>query len=107
VESTSPPGVEAGIAASPTGNAITISAPGAVVSLRGLTLEGGGTGAYNGIAFSSGAKLDIIDCAVRDYQVLRRVRRSRSQEATFRTTIPVSHYPVALAPSTSPLSTLS
>jgi hypothetical protein len=66
---TSPPGVEAGIAASPAGNAITISAPGAAVSLRGLTLEGGATGAYNGIAFSSGAKLDIIDCAVRDYQV--------------------------------------
>ena len=66
---TSPPGIEAGIAASPAGNAITINAPGAVVSLRGLTLEGGGTGAYNGISFSSGAKLDIIDCAVRDYQV--------------------------------------
>jgi len=41
---TSPDGVEAGIVPTAGGNAITINAGGATVVLRGLTLEGSGTG---------------------------------------------------------------
>ena len=63
---TSPNGVEAGIQAAPGGVAITINAPGANVTLRGLTLEGAG-GAYNGIVFTSGASLTVIDCVVQHF----------------------------------------
>jgi hypothetical protein len=67
---TSPPGVEAGIAANAGGNAITINAGSSgVVALHGLTLEGGGTDGNQGISFNSGASLDIIGCVVRDYLV--------------------------------------
>jgi len=66
---TSPAGVEAGIQAAVGGNAITINAPGANVTLRGLTLEGAGV-AYNGIVFNSGASLTVTDCVVENFAVI-------------------------------------
>jgi len=63
---TSPAGVEAGIQALPNGDAISIVAPGANVTLRGLTLEGAGV-AYNGIDFTAGASLTVIDCVVQNF----------------------------------------
>jgi len=63
---TSPPGVEAGIQAAPGGYAIGIVAPGANVSLRGLTLEGAGV-AYNGIVFDAGDSLTVTDCVVQNF----------------------------------------
>jgi hypothetical protein len=60
---TSPPGVEAGIAASPGLDAIDISGSGITVVLRGLTLLGSGTGA-EGINFTAGSRIEIIDCAI-------------------------------------------
>jgi hypothetical protein len=64
---TSPPGIEAGIAANPSSNAVTINAgPNDTVVLSGLTLEGAGSGAY-GIAFNSGLRLEVVDCAIRNY----------------------------------------
>jgi len=63
---TSPNGVEAGIQAAPDGAAITINAPGATVTLRGLTLEGAGV-AYYGIVFNSGASLTVIDCVAQNF----------------------------------------
>jgi hypothetical protein len=64
---TSPNGVEAGIAAPSGDTAVTIQAEtNDVVVLNGLTLEGAGTGMY-GIAFESGAELDVVNCTVRNY----------------------------------------
>ena len=64
---TSPNGVEAGIAPSAGGNAITIAAqPNDVVSLRGLTLEGAATG-RSGIVFDDGGGLEITDCVIRNF----------------------------------------
>ena len=64
---TSPAGIEAGISANPGGNAITVAAaPGDVVTLRGLTLNGAGSGA-NGIVFTSGTRLAVIDCTITNY----------------------------------------
>jgi len=64
-----PGGVEAGISAVSGGTAITINAGSSdTVALRGLTLEGAGVG-QTGIAFSGGARLEIIDCVVRDFTV--------------------------------------
>jgi hypothetical protein len=66
---TNPGGVEAGITTTPDENAITINATAtATVTLRGLTLEGGGVG-NNGIILSStaGGTLNIIDCVVKDF----------------------------------------
>ena len=55
------------IAASGGATAITINAGATdTVSLRGLIVEGIGTG-LNGIAFNSGAALDIQDCVVRNF----------------------------------------
>jgi hypothetical protein len=65
---TSPAGVEAGIAANSGGAAVIINAPNAAVSLHGLTLEGGGTGGLYGIEVFNAAKVDIVDCVIRDYQ---------------------------------------
>jgi len=64
---TSPPGVEAGIAVASGAAGITINGgPNDIVSLRGLTLEGAGSGLY-GIEFNSGEKLEIVDCMIRDF----------------------------------------
>jgi hypothetical protein len=64
---TSPNGVEAGVVAAAGGTAITINATGAVaVILRGLTLEGANSANY-GIVANTAAKIEIIDCVVRDF----------------------------------------
>ena len=62
---TSPNGVEAGIVAAAGGVAVEIDS-GAVVILRGLSLEGASSAAY-GIAMHSGARLEIDNCVVRDF----------------------------------------
>ncbi|HZU89431.1 MAG TPA: hypothetical protein VE993_09255, partial [Stellaceae bacterium] len=50
-----------------TGNAITINAGASdVVTLRGLDIDGLGTGA-NGIVFNSGGSLSVVDCVVRHF----------------------------------------
>jgi hypothetical protein len=59
-------GTGASIQAAPGGNAITINAPGANVTLRGLTLEGAGV-AYNGIVFNSGDSLTVINCEAQNF----------------------------------------
>ena len=58
-------GFEAGIFVPSGGTGIVINA-GAndAVSLRGLTIEGGGTG-YNGIVFNSGQSLTVQNCVIR------------------------------------------
>jgi hypothetical protein len=66
---TNPGGVEAGITTTAGENAITINTTSAIIiTLRGLTLEGGGVGA-NGINLTStaGGTLNIIDCVVKDF----------------------------------------
>jgi hypothetical protein len=64
---TSPNGVEAGIAAAAGDNGITINATSSdTVVLSGLTLEGAASGA-NGISFTGGGKLEVINCAIRNY----------------------------------------
>jgi hypothetical protein len=66
---TNPTGVEAGITAPSGNNAITITAPStASITLRGLTLLGGGAGA-NGIVLNSsaGGSLNIIGCFIKDF----------------------------------------
>src|SRR5579885_3320200 len=51
------------------GNAITINAgPNDVVTLRGVTIDGLGTGSY-GILFNSGAGLTVVDCVARHFTV--------------------------------------
>jgi hypothetical protein len=61
---TSPSGVEAGIAAPSGGTAVTISAGASgEVALRGLTIEGGGTG-QTGISLLGAKKLVIENCIV-------------------------------------------
>jgi Right handed beta helix region len=62
---TSPNGVEAGIVAAAGGVAAEIDS-GAVVILRGLTLEGASSATY-GIVMHSGARLEIDNCVVRDF----------------------------------------
>jgi hypothetical protein len=62
-----PGGFEAAISVSGGQNGITISAPStANVTLRGLTLTGGGT-ALNGIVANSAASVNIIGCIVKDF----------------------------------------
>ena len=64
---TSPNGVEAGIAAAPGGNAITINAnDNDQIFLHGLTLNGSLTG-LNGIAFNSGTALYVYDCVIEKF----------------------------------------
>jgi hypothetical protein len=63
-----PGGVEAGITVPSGGTAITINAPGAIVALRGLTLEGASTG-QTGILFSSGASLNVRDSVIRNFSL--------------------------------------
>jgi hypothetical protein len=62
-----PGGFEAAVSVSPGQNGITISAPStANVTLRGLTLTGGGT-AMNGIVVNSAGSVNIIGCIVKDF----------------------------------------
>jgi hypothetical protein len=66
---TNPGGVEAGITTTAGQTAITINpSSSVVVTLRGLTLEGGGVG-QNGIVLASTAQgtLNIIDCVVQNF----------------------------------------
>jgi len=64
---TSPNGVEAGIAAAAGGNAVTIQAGlNDTVVLSGLTLEGAQSGTY-GVYFAQGARLEIVNCTIRNY----------------------------------------
>ncbi|WP_424363411.1 hypothetical protein [Methylocystis parvus] len=52
---------------SPGGNAITITAPAnAPIMLRGLSIEGLGVAA-NGVSFTSGASLDVVNCVIRHF----------------------------------------
>lgn len=56
-----------GVLAAATQTAITISAASSdTVILRGLTIEGANV-AYNGIAFNSGAMLDIANCVSQNF----------------------------------------
>jgi len=63
-----PGGVEAGIAATAGGTAVTITglATSDIVALRGLTIEGAQSG-QTGIALTSGGTLEIDNCVVRDF----------------------------------------
>jgi hypothetical protein len=66
---TNPGGVEAGITAGPSENAITIKAASStVITLRGLTLQGSPSAA-NGVYVSSsaGGTLNIVDCIAKDF----------------------------------------
>jgi hypothetical protein len=59
---------ETGVILIAAGNAITINAGAAdAVSLRGLTLDGGGIANTYGIVFSSGASLTVQNCVVRHF----------------------------------------
>jgi hypothetical protein len=66
---TSPPGVEAGIAAPASGAAaITINAgPSDIINASGLTLNGANVSNSTGIAFNSGGRLNIQDCVIRNF----------------------------------------
>jgi Right handed beta helix region len=63
---TSPNGVEAGIVAVAGGAAITVNGSAITVALRGLTLEGSGSGGY-GVYVQQGSQLEIENCVVRDF----------------------------------------
>jgi hypothetical protein len=59
---------EAGVILIAAGNAITISAGVSdAVSLRGLTLDGGGVAGTNGILFNTGKSLTVTNCVVRHF----------------------------------------
>jgi hypothetical protein len=59
---------EAGVILIAAGNAITVTAgPSDAISLRGLTLDGGGTASTNGIVFNSGGALTIQNCVIRHF----------------------------------------
>ena len=63
---TSPDGVEAGIVPVSGGNAIAIAAGSTdAVELHGLTVDGSGVGT-NGIEFTSGGSLTVVNCVVRN-----------------------------------------
>jgi hypothetical protein len=66
---TSPNGVEAGIAAPASGgSAITINAgAGDNIVLNGLTLDGDNVASTNGITFSTGGTLTILNSAIRNF----------------------------------------
>jgi len=63
---TSPAGVEAGIQAGASGDAVYINAPGGIVKLRGLTLEGANS-ALTGIYLNSGSRIEVVDCNVSNF----------------------------------------
>jgi hypothetical protein len=59
---------EAGVILIAAGNAITVTAgPSDPVSLRGLTLDGGGIASTNGIAFTSGKSLTVTNSVIRHF----------------------------------------
>jgi hypothetical protein len=59
---------EAGVILIAAGNAITITAGASdAISLRGLSLDGGGTAGTIGIQFNSGASLTIANCVIRHF----------------------------------------
>jgi hypothetical protein len=59
---------EAGVILIAAGNAITITAGSTdAVSLRGLSLDGGGTSGTAGIVFNSGASLTVQNCVIRHF----------------------------------------
>ena len=65
---TSPDGVEAGIVPTAGGDAIDINAGATdAIVLRGLTLNGAGVAASNGIVFNSGAALTVTNCLVQNF----------------------------------------
>jgi hypothetical protein len=65
---TSPPGVEAGIVPTAGGDGIDITTAASTdtVVLRGLTLQGGGSGRF-GILAETGGNIEIVDCAIRGF----------------------------------------
>jgi len=65
---TSPPGVEAGIVPTAGGDAIDITSAASTdtIVLRGLTLQGGGSGQY-GILAQTGGNIEIVDCSIRGF----------------------------------------
>lgn len=62
---TNPGGVDAGVTAT-SGAAITVNAGSGVVTLRGLIVEGLGSGQF-GILFNTGAELDVQNCVLRGF----------------------------------------
>jgi hypothetical protein len=63
---TSPAGIEASVPPVAGATSVTINAPGASVTLRGLTINGESTGS-TGIDFQAGASLTVIDCVVQNF----------------------------------------
>lgn len=59
-----PSGVYAGISVPPGGEGVVINAPGAVVTLKGLMINGQGNNAEAGINFLKGAILTIENCEI-------------------------------------------
>lgn len=59
----SPPGVYAGVTVT-NGSAITVNAPGLVVSLKGLTINGA---VQSGVNYVAGAQLTIEDCTISNF----------------------------------------
>jgi len=57
---------EAGILVSGGNTAITVNAPGAAVTLRGLTIKGIGFGGGDGIVFQAGKALNVENCTIRN-----------------------------------------
>src|SRR5215471_3407448 len=57
---------EAGALVSGGATGITVNAPGAAVSLRGLTIKGIGFGGGNGINFMAGSALNVENCTIRN-----------------------------------------
>jgi Right handed beta helix region len=63
----SPAGIEAGIVPNAGADAIDINVgPSDAIVLRGLTLDGAGTG-HNGIVFSAGGSLTVTDCTLQNF----------------------------------------
>jgi hypothetical protein len=63
---TSPPGVEAGIVPAAGGAAIIVNTFGGTTVLRGLTLEGQGTGT-DGVQVIGTGRIEIFDCVIRNF----------------------------------------
>ncbi len=59
-----PPGVYAGVSV-PSGDGVLVAGPGITVVLQGLAING--TGGNNGINFSQGKELHVINCAISNF----------------------------------------